>query len=98
MDISPDYREIILNGYSETLNEDIVKLNECYFKLLECGKHTGRQDCADYIVLKDGVSGEVLYRLNMCDPQEIYTKNVNEFNRILREYEFGSISEKKDPS
>ena len=100
VDISPDYREIILNGYSETLSEDLDKVNECYTKILVYCKHTtGRQDGASYIILKDGVSGEVLYRLNMLESsQENYTKNANEFNRILYEYEFGSISEKKDPS
>ena len=34
VDISPDYREIILNGYSETLSEDLDKVNECYTKIL----------------------------------------------------------------
>lgn len=99
VDISPDYREIILNGYSETLNEDFDKVVECYAKLwVYCG-YTDLPNGANYIVLKDGVSGEVLYRLNMLESsQENYTKNANEFNRILYEYEFGSISEKKDPS
>ena len=98
VDISPDYREIILNGYSETLYEDFDKVVECYAKLwVYCG-YTDLPNGANYIVLKDGVSGEVLYKINMQDTQENYEKNVKEFDRILDEYEFGSISEKKDPS
>ena len=98
VDISPDYRDIILNGYSETLNEDFDKVVECYTKLSVYGAFTYQPNCANYIVLKDGVSGDILYKINMHDKQENYDKNVTEFDRILDEYEFGSISEKKDPS
>jgi hypothetical protein len=98
VDISPDYRDIILNGYSETLNEDFDKVVECYTKLSVYGAFTDQPNCANYIVLKDGVSGDILYKINMHDKQENYEKNVTEFDRILSEYEFGSISEKKDPS
>lgn len=98
VDISPDYRDIIFNGYSETLNEDFDKVVECYAKLCVYGVFTELPNCPNYIVLKDGVSGDILYKLNMQDTQENYEKNVKEFDRILSEYEFGSISEKKDPS
>lgn len=97
VDISSDYQNIIINGYSETLTEDVDKAAECYAKLwVYCG-YTDRID-ANYIVLKDGVSGEVLYKLNMKDTRENYAHNSKEFDRILAEYDFGSISEKNDLS
>lgn len=85
IEVSDDYSTITIYGYKETVYRDLVKAQELEAKnvLIRSFK---RQDYLCNLIIKDGLTGKIVWSDDMYDPDQ--------FDYIVRNYKYGSITEK----
>lgn len=86
IEVSDDYSTITIYGYKETVYRDVVKAQELEAKnvLIRSFK---RQDYLCNLIIKDGLTGKIVWSDDMYDPDQ--------FDYIVRNYKYGSIIEKE---
>ena len=86
IEVSDDYSTITIYGYKETVYRDVVKAQELEAKnvLIRSFK---RQDYLCNLIIKDGLTGKIVWSDDMYDPDQ--------FDYIVRNYKYGSITEKR---
>lgn len=85
IEVSDDYSTITIYGYKETVYRDVVKAQELEAEnvLIRSFK---RQDYLCNLIIKDGLTGKIVWSDDMYDPDQ--------FDYIVRNYKYGSITEK----